>query len=329
MPTLLAQIAPQRSTQYLELASHFAPVELQLCAFKGQPLQFSPASFASQHFLRFVLPALPNDAQRVALGELATICACYEYFEQLGDAAGPWLRPLETPFRPAMPPDLVMTRRYRGKTNELFTQVLCNLARASSDFAQQPWSALRILDPLAGGGTTLFTALMLGAEAAGVERDEGDVKSTVTFLQHYLREARIPSKLKEERLRKLGQRWTFVFGESAHQQCILVAGDTGQTTALLPGYKPHLIVTDLPYGIQHEGSLRELLAKALPGWASILMRGGVLIFAWDATRLPRSEMTALVESLAPVQVLDQPPYTKMAHRVDRVIKLRDVLVVRK
>ena len=82
-----------------------------------------------------------------------------------------------------------MTRRYKGKTNELFTQFMCNLARYSSDFAAEPWASLRLFDPLAGGGTALFTALVLGADVAGVEKDSGDVESTAAFVEQYARTA--------------------------------------------------------------------------------------------------------------------------------------------
>ena len=329
MPTFLAQIAPQRSTQYIELATHLAPVELMLCLFAGHPPELTPVTLANQHYLRFALPQMLSQGQLQALGGLATICASYELFDELAGIAGRLLRPLEPRSQPALPADLVITRRYRGKTNELFTHVLCNVARASSGFAHEPWPRLRVLDPLAGGGTTLFTALMLGANAAGIEHNAGDVKSTVTFLQQYLREAHIASKLKEERLRKLGQRWSFAIGQAGAQQCVLVAGDTAQAAALLPGYRPHLIVTDLPYGIQHQGQLRELLAAALPVWANLLLPEGALAFAWDATRFPRAEMAALVASVSPLQVLVEPPYTAMAHRVDRVIKVREVIVAKR
>jgi hypothetical protein len=328
MPIFLAQIAPQRSTQYADLARHLAPVELQLSPLGPQIDQFAPLTLGAQHYLRFRLPAQPTPAQLATWGELATITAWYEWFDELGGVAGPLLRPLETTFHSALPPDLIMTRRYRGKTNELFTHFLCNVARASSAFAGQPWSQLRVLDPLAGGGTTLFTALVLGASAAGIDLNATDVKSTVTFLQQYLREERIAGRVKEERLRKLGQRWSFTIGE-ARQQCTLVAGDATQATALLPGYHPHLIVTDLPYGIQHEGPLRSLLTTALPVWSSMLLPGGVLAFAWDATRFPLAEMIALVEGASPLQVFNEPPYTEIAHRVDRVIKLREVVVARR
>ena len=65
-------------------------------------------------------------------------------------------------------------------------------------------------DPLAGGGTTLFTALTLGADVVGVEQNAQDVQSTATFLRQYAREAGIVCKIKEERLKKLGKRWLYL-----------------------------------------------------------------------------------------------------------------------
>jgi hypothetical protein len=170
--------------------------------------------------------------------------------------------------------------------------------------------------------------LILGAEAAGVEKDESDVQSTATFVRNYLRDQGVAHNVREERLRKLGHRWTFVIGKQATRRLMLASGDTVVSPALITGFKPHLLVTDLPYGFQHHGELVSLLTRALPVWASLLPVDGALVFAWDATRFPRNEMVNLVESAGPLTVLDEPPYTLLAHRVDRVIKSRDVLVAR-
>jgi tRNA G10 N-methylase Trm11 len=105
-------------------------------------------------------------------------------------------------------------------------------------------------------------------------------------------------------------------------------GDTSDTPELVSGFKPHLIVTDLPYGIQHRGDLVTMLTAAIPAWSSMLSTGGAMAFAWESARFPRADMVQLVESLAPLMVLNHPPYDALAHRVDRVIKKRDVLVAR-
>jgi len=210
----------------------------------------------------------------------------------------------------------------------LFTHFLCNLAKFSSDFAGASWDTLRVFDPLSGGGTTLFTALMLGADVAGVEKSSKDVQSTASFIKQYAKAQKIACKVKEERLKNLGKRWWFSLGDVS-KQCVLTSGDTAKSAQLIAGFKkPHLIVTDLPYGIQHHGHLVDLLTEALPVWASLLASGGVMTLAWESTRFAREEMVALVESTGLLTVYNESPYNQLAHRVDRVIKQRDIVIAR-
>jgi len=328
MPTLVAQIAPQRSTQYASLAETLAPHELRLSPLGQQIPKVRPIQLGNQAYLQFDLPAEPGEEQARQLGTLALTSAFFVYYERLGQREGPLLRPIETHVQLALPRTLMMARRYRGKTNELFTRFLCNVARFSSALAHRPWNTLRVFDPLAGGGTTLFAALTSGASAAGVERNARDVESTAAFLGHFLREQRIAYNEKKERLKGIGRRWLFTIGKEEPQRCILASGDTGESPALISGFRPHLIVTDLPYGIQHRDEPVSLLTHALPIWASLLPPSGAMALAWESKRFPRSDMIALVESVSPLTVLNDPPYDALAHRVDRVIKQRDVLVAR-
>ena len=183
------------------------------------------------------------------------------------------------------------------------------------------------LDP-SGGGTTLFTALMLGAEAAGVEQGDQDIKSTAAFVRQFAREQRIRVKEKQERLRKLGWRWTFELGPAPGRRCVLALGNTQDSAALIAGFKPHLIVADLPYGIQHSRPLIDLLGGGLPVWASLLPVGGCLVMAW----MQRASAAGRWSDSCPPRrrwtCWSAAPMT-LAHRVDRVIKQRDVLVARR
>ncbi len=338
MPAYIAQIAPQRSTQYAALASTLAPYELQLSPLGEIVTTFESVKLGGQAYLKFDLAMAPDINQLREMDLLAMVSGLFAYYEKVGTYSGPFLRPVEPSFKPTLPPELISTRRYRGKTNELFTQFLCNIARYSSELADRPWNTLRVFDPLMGGATTLFAALILGASAAGVERDENDVNSTVGFLRTYLQEQRISHAVKPERLKQLGRRSTFTIGgkqaakkqagKTEPQTCILAAGDTVQSPTLIAGFRPHLIVTDLPYGIQHKGQLTDLLTKALPVWTELLAPSGALVFAWEAMRFPRADMIALVESASTLRVLNDAPYDQLSHRVDRVIKQRDVIVAR-
>jgi hypothetical protein len=277
--------------------------------------------------LQFELPEEPSPEQAKELGMLAMTSTFFVRHDDLGGIQGPLLKPIETGFTPALPREMMMARRYRGKTNELFTQYLCNVARYSSALAHRPWNTLRLLDPLSGGGTTLFAALMLGASVAGVEQKPKDVQTTTAFIRQFMREQGISCHERKAKLKGVGQRWTFTLGEQ-EQTCLVAQGDTANAQTLISGFKPHLIVGDLPYGIQHKGQLAALLENSLPMWEDLLPPGGALVLAWESRRTPRDEIVELIEWSGALAVLDVPPYNQMAHRVDRVIKQRDVIVAR-
>jgi len=332
MTVIAAQIAPQRSTQYANLARDLAEVELLASPLRPSISDLTLAAIAGQDYLRFKLPQSSlSHEQMVQLAGMAMIGGVFELFESLGGVPGPLLRPIPVAYPFFVAPDIASIRRYKGKTNELFTHFLCNMAKYASDFPGSEWHELRLLDPLCGGGTTLFVALSLGCHVAGIELKRTDAETTAAFVRQYCRENRIVASLKEERLKRLvsARRWIFAIGKENARQCLLVHGDAAQAKELVAGFgRPHLIVCDLPYGIQHGGPLADLLTPCLPAWKAILEPGGCIAFSWDATRFSRSEMIELVHAAAPLQVVEHPPYDRLAHRVDRVIKRRDVIVAR-
>lgn len=330
MTVLLAQIAPQRSSQYAQLASFLAPAELAASPLGPLLDDTQPVQFGRQPYLKLWLSGPPQPQQLAEAGGLATVSGLFEFFPQVGAEPGPFLRPLELSAGFALPPELVESRRYKGKTNELFTHFLLNLARWHSGYSGTPWGQLRVADPLMGGGTTLLTGLMLGADVAGIEKSSKDAQGTAVFLRNFCREAGIACKVDEQRRRGLDRRWWLAVGQESPQRALLVEGDARQAARHWEGVKrPHLLVADLPYGIQHRGGLAELLAQALPVWADLLLPGGGLALAWESSRFPRARMLDCVAQAGGLEMYDEPPFNRLAHRVDRVIKQRDVLLARK
>ena len=325
---MAAQLAPQRSTQYADLVKQLAPYELDLSVVGARVVEsVTPMQLGSHEYLTFQVDREPDATMLHAMGNLAMTDACFVFHEQIGDVKGPFLEPVDTPVHYVLPKDLVYTRRYRGKTNELFTTFMCNVAHYSSDYRATPWNKLTLLDPLSGGGTTLFIGLTRGADVVGVERNRTVVEGTAAFLKQYTKEARISAKFREDRLKNMGKRWFITFGNAG--RCVIGLGDTNDVHAYVNGLKrPQLIVTDLPYGIQHRAEWKTMLVSALPAWADVLAKGGVLAFSWNASGFSREDMIALVEEVSDFKVLNTPPYNQLAHRVDRVIKRRDVVVAR-
>ena len=327
MATLVAQIAPQRSTQYSDLVSLLAPHEITLSLLGPQISDgIIPIRLGGQDYLRFEIANL-DDAPLSALANLSMTDAYFTHYDSIGGEPGPFLKPLEITANRFLPESLVATRRYRGKTNEVFTQFMCNLARYSSAYSTTDWRHLTLLDPLAGGGTTLFVGLMLGADVAGVERDKQVVDGTVAFLKEYMKEARIKANFRTDPLKNTGKRWFITLDGGV--RCVVGRGDTSDVRHFVNGLKrPQLIVTDLPYGIQHRAEWQAMLVSALPAWAEVLAEGGALAFSWNASRFARDDMIKLVEEVSEFRVLNDPPYDQLAHQVDRVITQRDVIVAR-
>lgn len=265
------------------------------------------------------------------LPRLGAISEGYEFFERIGEVEGPFLRPLETRLTPFVPREMAEVRRYKGKTNEVFTRVLLNVAIFAGAYSEQYTGRLRILDPLAGGGTTLFLALAAGYDAFGIERHKQDVETMAVFIRQYLGSEGIAYKELDERGRRAGRRYQFEVGRrGATRTLVLAHGDTGEVNLHMQGVpggpRVHSIVGDLPYGIQHFGEIAKMLSTALPVWEGVLLPGGTIALAWNATRIERAAMVELVVRHTHLQVCSDLPYTQLEHMVDRVIKKRDILV---
>lgn len=331
---LALKITPQRSTQYANMVETLAAPELLASPVGIAITDIVPVTLAGQVYLLATI-----DEERVRqpqeimpiLSRLGATSEAYEYFAEVGNVHGPLLRPLEPQFTPFVPLEMAEVRRYKGKTNEIFTQVLLNMAIFAGGYADRFTQRLRILDPLAGGGTTLFLALAAGYDAFGIEIQRQDVETTAVFIRQYFHSEHISYKEIDERGRRAGRRYLFEVGRKDNMRMLVLAhGDSSSANVHMQevpgGPRMHAIVGDLPYGIQHFGEIAGMLQKSLAVWEQLLLPGGTLALAWNATRIERSSMMALVKEQTHLQVRNDPPYTQLAHTVDRVIKQRDVLV---
>jgi hypothetical protein len=331
------KITPQRSTQYANMAQTLAIPELLASPFGDAAADLQFIHLGGQGYVQVELKAGQDEAARLAdlavvLPRLGATSEGFEYFVDLPGIGGPLLRPLEPNFTPFVPLEMAEVRRYKGKTNELFTRVMLNLAIFAGAYRPQFTGRLRILDPLAGGGTTLFLALAAGYDAFGIEQNRQDVETTEVFVRQYLHSMNIAYKEVDEKGRKAGRRAIFEVGRKGQEQryLILVHGETAgaiQHLQEIPG-GPHVhaIVGDLPYGIQHFSEIASLLHAALPIWERLLLPGGTLALAWNATHVARSSLIQCVATRTSLRVLNDPPYTRLEHTVDRVIKKRDLLI---
>jgi SAM-dependent methyltransferase len=320
------KVAPQHSTQYADMTARLAEPELRAALPHARDLKH--VRLGGHAYLL----ATVEEPPLATLARLGATSEAFEWLESAGDVAGPLLRPLDRPLAPFVPLEMAEARRYKGKTSEVFSHVLLNLALFAGGFRERLETRLRVLDPLAGGGTTLFLALALGYDAFGIELGRRNVETTASFVREYCRELRIPCR--ETRDRKGVRRYRYDVGRRDDPRTlVLVEGDARRADELLRdvpgGARVHAIVGDLPYGIQHAGEAKRLLEEALPAWERVLVAGGTLALAWNATRLPRKTVVEAIAAATDLSILDDPPYCDLEHAVDRVIRKRDVVVATK
>ncbi|MEM1349105.1 MAG: hypothetical protein AAGI01_11150 [Myxococcota bacterium] len=241
------------------------------------------------------------------------------------EASEQLLEPLDVDPGFILPADLVFGAKYRGKTNELVTQLAIN---AACRFCASRFPPRTLLDPMAGRGTTLLWALRYGMDARGVEPDHQAVEDLHRHIKRQTKLHRIKHDHQRGFVGKKNKRGDGQFTHYAlgGHTARLITGDSRDAQALLANQRFDLVVADLPYGIQHgsrgaKGGLRGLVEACAPAWIASMREGGAMALIYNTYRPTREELTEIFFTLGcTVQDFTAP------HRMSESI-VRDVLVV--
>ena len=237
--------------------------------------------------------------------------------------------------------DLPGILKYKGKTNELFLQLLINVALYSGGFAHKGDARLELLDPMCGRGTTLFVGANRGWNTTGTDLDKNDLSEAEKFLKRYFEYHRMKHDYKREARTVPGAKSVpvscFGFADAperfkAGEICTLrlANADATRTRELFGREKFHIIACDLPYGVQHAslgGSPEKLLARALPGWCAALKKGGTVAVSFNAQTLKREKVLNLMEE-AGLEPKRGGAYEGFSHWVEQAVT-RDIAVARR
>lgn len=330
MPRYLMLRTPSANRVYAGESGPLSAAELELTAPFASEIE--DVEVAGVGYLGFA-------AEELDAAELATVArqsACFALFESAGEA----LRPVRLPRPFVLDDDLVTIPKYQGKTNEQFTQLLLGVTLASITRAAD--GPRQILDPLAGRGTTLSTALLLGNDAFGVEGDAKSFEHMASFYKTYLRRKRIKHTADVRPVKRegkaIGKRFDAELTvDGARLKLSSFTGDTRQSADLFGKKKFDAIVTDAPYGVAHgsttdvrgtagkrDRSPAGLLREALPVWAGQLMHGGALGISWNTFGLTREDLGSMLTD-AGLTVQQGGAWERFGHRVDSSIH-RDLMV---
>jgi len=240
--------------------------------------------------------------------------------------------------------DLNMILKYSGKTNEIFTRMMINLAVFASGFKYKFLENLNLLDPVCGKGTTVFDGLICGYNSYGIELSDKLINESSQFLKKYLETGKYKHNLKKEKISGIShdkkpfksQRHLFELSKNKSDQkenkslaCEFIDGDTVNANKYYKKNMFHIIVGDLPYGIQHENNAGgnkmrnpvNLINAAVPVWTEILKPGGAIVLSWNTFLLKREEFERVFSG----NKLDVADFGDFSHRVDQAI-YRDVVV---
>jgi len=259
----------------------------------------------------------------------------------LAEKEGDLLHPLSFSAGSYLEEDLPEILKYKGKTSAPFTRMVLNMALSFSPFFSDP-SPLTLLDPLCGKGTACFCALQSGMNAVGLDLDQKAVREAKDYFSRYLKVHQLKHSMRavSETFMKTSLPVTeFVFADSRDhfqqgdtRSLRLSVGDTSLVPALCRHQKAHLLVTDLPYGVQHAPqagrrpeSFRSLLARALPCWQKALLPGGVAAVSFNTLTFPAQQVIDIARE-AGWTLLEDACLTHLRHEVEQAV-VRDVVFI--
>ncbi|MEC8050733.1 MAG: hypothetical protein VX210_08055 [Myxococcota bacterium] len=238
------------------------------------------------------------------------------------------LSPLDITPEFGLPRELVFGAKYPGKTNEVLTHLALNIASKLSSTAHGQQATL--LDPMAGRGTTLLWATRYGFEADGIEADS---KALVDFQREVKKCTKLQRiKHKEDggqlpHLKKAddGRYSSFDFKTAKAR---LIHGDSRELHRFLGQKKRYsMLVSDLPYGVQHfagkERNPLNTLRDAASTWSKALKAGGAMVLIYNAFIPKRSEIVEVFQENN-LKLHDE----SFSHRVSESIK-RELVIFTK
>jgi len=268
--------------------------------------------------LTFLDVDLPVDAAAALVG----LSGVQGVFEVVGDG----LHVVDADPGLALPAELVWGAKYRGKTHELVTLLALNLATITCT-APGP---RRVLDPMAGRGTTLFWAARHGLSAWGIEQDP---RAIADVQRHVKRQAQLHRIKHRESRGWVGPKRKdgvghFVEYELPGATVRLVTGDSRRLPQLLGPQTFSIVVADLPYGVQHVGrdgtrNPLAVLEACASGWVDALAPGGAMVLIFNRLQPRRADL----ERVFADRGLEVRPID-VAHRMSESI-WRDLLVLYK
>jgi hypothetical protein len=222
--------------------------------------------------------------------------------------------------------NFIFGSKFKGKTNERFTQMMLNIGLASIEKKDK----VKVLDPMCGRGTSLLWSMRYGYNAKGIEVDAKSILDINQIVKKWSKVCEVPSKVTEGFISKKTKSNVGKFLEFSSQgnNMKVIIGNSIDSSSLLRDEKFDLIITDIPYGIQHlsnKGAINPIktLEQCLPEWIKCLNEKGAIVIGFNANNPKRKNLENLISNLGFSEI-----EFKIPHRMSESI-VRDVIILKK
>lgn len=315
MKSIALLLTPQAKSAYFK--EYLDVAKIELIDLLGDNQQVDHQVIAAMDFFNI-------EVEERYLPALARLSFVLGIFERSGEQ----LVPIAIDSGFMLHEDFVFGAKFKGKTNELLTQLLINVGLQRLDYASL--QNIKLLDPMCGRATTLLWAMRYGMSAKGIEQDPkalADIRQTV---KKWCKLHRVKHQFKEGFIGKSNKhnKGKFIDFSTNDNAMRVVAGDSIEAGTILKGEKFHLIVSDLPYGVQHFTTAKTrnplaVLAECAAGWHDCLKPEGVMVLAFNRYIPKRDDLIAVFEAQG-LQALE----FSAPHRMSESI-VRDIVVFKK
>ena len=323
-----------------------AELQIACSRLQSKSEKIQAEEVANVRYLTFEVESELNESDIKILSRLSFFFAL---FQLVKDGDNFLLKPIAKDNFEFVDEKISSLLKYSGKTNIQFTRMMVNVALLSSDFHYK--DNIRLLDPVAGKGTTMFEGIIHGFDVFGVEIEQKSVHEATIFFKKYLEQERfkhsfdklkLGGKKKSEAITRYDFRYAKTKEEFQAEENIkefqMITANSQNASDYFKNESMHLIVGDLPYGIAHgsTGSKKsksitrnpsELLDLCLPDWYKLLLPGGGIVVAWNSYVVGFDILNEIFEKHG-FQIMDDEAYGQFEHMVDKSIR-RDIVVAKK
>ncbi len=336
---------PGHNKVYFETSLALAVSEISVVAtnMTEKPSDIQNEIISAINYITFTTENKLSESDLHTVSALSFVFAIFEIVEVNDKTC---FVPTEKSAKPFVHDSISSMLKYSGKTNELFTRMMINIA-----YNLQPNKGkIKMLDPVAGKGTTLYEGLIKGFDSYGIEVGDKVVNEAYHFVKKFCENNKYKHKTDKIRVSGPNKSYTATkydvdiavtkedFKDKKFTKFEMISGNSINANDFYKKNFFDIIVGDLPYGVQHGNVTNEkqssltrnptqLLRACLPVWKEVLKTGGVVVISWNSNVMSREKVADIFNEKG-FTVFDEDVFLSFEHRVDQAV-MRDIIVAKK